>query len=72
MEIRQVDPLLILPALVLQADQALVKALAHLVEVQVDPQVALAQEDLEEGGINSPFFLDNLSENTRDFVTNPT
>jgi len=57
MEIRQVDPLLILPALVLQADQALVKALAHLVEVQVDPQVALAQEDPEEGGINSPFFF---------------
>jgi hypothetical protein len=72
MEIRQVDPLLILPALVLQADQALVKALAHLVEVQVDPQVAQAQEDPEEGGINSPFFLDNLSENTHGFITNPT
>ena len=72
MEIRQVDPILILPALVLQAVQALVKALAHLVEVQADPQVAQAQEDPEEGGINSPFFLDNLSENTHYFVTNPT
>ena len=72
LEIHQVDPILILPALVLQADQAQVKALAHQVEVQVDPQVAQAQEDPEEGGINSPFFLDNLSENTHDFVTNPT
>lgn len=72
LEIRQVDPILILPALVLQADQALVKAIAHLVEVQADPQVAQAQEDPEEGGINSPFFLDNLSENIHDFVTNPT
>jgi hypothetical protein len=42
------------------------------VEVQVDPQVAQAQEDPEEGGINSPFFLENLSENTHNFVTNPT
>ena len=72
LEIRQVDPILILPALVLQADQALVKAIAHLVEVQADPQVAQAQEDPEEGGINSPFFLENLSENTHNFVTNPT
>lgn len=57
LEIRQVDPILILPAIVLQADQALVKAIAHLVEVQADPQVAQTQEDPEEGGINSPFFF---------------
>lgn len=61
-----------LPVLALQADQALEVALVHQVEVQVDPQVAQAQEDPEEGGINSPFFLENLSENTHNFVTNPT
>jgi hypothetical protein len=61
-----------LPASALQADQALVVAIAHQVEVQVDPQVARAQEDPEEGGINSPFFLENLSENNHNFVTNPT
>jgi hypothetical protein len=27
------------------------------VEVQADPQAAQAQEDPEEGGINSPFFF---------------
>jgi hypothetical protein len=49
-----------------------VLAIAHQVEVQVDPQVARAQEDPEEGGINSPFFLENLSENNYNFVTIPT
>lgn len=43
--------------LALQADQALEVALVLQVEVQVDPQVAQAQEDPEEGGINSPFFF---------------
>jgi hypothetical protein len=38
----------------------------------VGPQEAQAQEDPEEGGINSPFFLDNSSENNHYFVTNPT
>ncbi len=60
LEIRQVGLLLILPDLALQ------------VEVQVGPQVALTQEDPEVGGINSPFFLENLSENGHNFVTNPT
>jgi hypothetical protein len=55
-----------------QADLVLEQATVLQVEVQVDPQAAQAQEDPEEGEINSPFFLDNLSENTRDFVTNPT
>jgi len=59
-------------ALVLLADRVLAKALVLQVEVRVDPQAAQAQEDPEEGGINSPFFLDNLSENTHGFVTNPT
>jgi hypothetical protein len=57
---------------VLRADLVLELAIAHQVEVQVDPQVARAQEDPEEGGINSPFFLDNISENNHRFVTNPT
>jgi hypothetical protein len=59
-------------ALVLLADRVLAQALVLQVEVRVDPQAAQAQEDPEEGGINSPFFLDNLSENTHNFVTNPT
>jgi hypothetical protein len=42
------------------------------VEVQADPQAAVAQEDPEEGGINSPFFFEILSENNHNFVTNPT
>ena len=65
-------PLPILPALALQADQVLEQVTARQVEVQVGPQVALAQEDPEEGGINSPFFLENLSENDHNFVTNST
>ena len=44
-------------ALVLRADRVLAKALVLQVEVRVDPQAAQAQEDPEEGGINSPFFL---------------
>ena len=56
---------------VLRADPVLEQAIVLQVEVRVDPQAAQAQEDPEEGGINSPFFLDNLSENTHNFVTNP-
>jgi len=59
-------------ALAPQAGQVLELAIALQVEVQVGPQEAQAQEDPEEGGINSPFFLDNLSENNHYFVTNPT
>jgi hypothetical protein len=72
LEARKVDPLLILPVIAPQAGQVLELAIALQVEVQVDPQVVLAQEDPEEGGINSPFFFENLSENERKFVTNPT
>lgn len=72
LEIRQVGLLLILPDLALQVDQVLELVTVLQVEVQVGPQVALAQEDPEEGGINSPFFLENLSENDHNFVTNPT
>ena len=46
-----------------QADLVLAQALVLQVEVQADPQAAQAQEDPEEGGINSPFFLRKLSEN---------
>ena len=49
--------------LVHQADLVLAQALVLQVEVQADPQAAQAQEDPEEGGINSPFFLRKLSEN---------
>jgi hypothetical protein len=59
-------------ALALQAGQVLELVIALQVEVQVGPQEALVQEDPEEGGINSPFFLDNSSENNHYFVTNPT
>jgi len=72
LEIHQVGLLQILPVLALQADQVLEQVTAHQVEVQVGPQVALAQEDPEEGGINSPFFLEKLSENDHNFVTNST
>jgi hypothetical protein len=54
------------------AGLVLEQALALLVEVQVDPQAAQAQEDPEEGGINSPFFLRELSENPKNFVTTST
>ena len=57
LEIHKVDPLLILPVIAPQADQVLELVLALQVEVQVGPQVAQAQEDPEEGGINSPFFF---------------
>jgi hypothetical protein len=50
----------------------LAQALALQVEVQVDPQAAQAQEDPEEGGINSPFFLRKLSENPKNFVKTST
>ena len=59
-------------ALVRQADQVQEEVTVHQVEVQVGPRVARAQEDPEEGGINSPFFLENLSENNHNFVTIPT
>ena len=72
LEARKVDPLLILPVTAPQAGQVLELVIALQVEVQVGPQEAQAQEDPEEGGINSPFFLDNLSENNHYFVTNPT
>jgi hypothetical protein len=45
--------------LVPQADLVLAQALVLQVEVQADPQAAQAQEDPEEGGINSPFFCGN-------------
>jgi hypothetical protein len=59
-------------ATVHQADRVLAQALALQVEVQVDPQAAQAQEDPEEGGINSPFFLRKLSENPKNFVKTST
>ena len=65
-------PLRILPALALQADLVLEVPQVLQVEVQADPRAAVAQEDPEEGGINSPFFLEILSENNHNFVTNPT
>jgi hypothetical protein len=55
-----------------QADLVLEQATVLQVEVQVDPQAAQAQEDPEEGGINSPFFLRKLSENLKNFVTTST
>jgi hypothetical protein len=55
-----------------QADLVLEQATVLQVEVQVDPQAAQAQEDPEEGGINSPFFLRKLSENPKNFVTTST
>jgi len=44
-------------ATALRADLVLVQAIVLQVEVRVDPQAAQAQEDPEEGGINSPFFF---------------
>lgn len=59
-----------------QADLVLVVPQAPQVEVQADPLAVVAQvvaqEDPEEGGINSPFFLENLSEITHNFVANLT
>lgn len=71
LEVRQTG-LQILPASAPRVDQVQEAVTAPQVEVQADPQAAQAQEDPEEGGINSPFFLENLSENTHNFVTNPT
>jgi hypothetical protein len=59
-------------ATVHQADRVLEQAQVLQVEVQVDPQAAQAQEDPEEGGINSPFFLRKLSENPKNFVLTST
>jgi hypothetical protein len=59
-------------ALVLRADRVLAIATVLQVEVQADPQAAQAQEDPEEGGINSPFFLRKLSENPKNFVKTST
>ncbi len=61
LEALQADQITTHLALALQADQVLEVVSVLQVEVQVDPQAALAQEDPEEGGINSPFFLDFLS-----------
>jgi len=55
-----------------QADLVLAQATVLQVEVQADPQAAQAQEDPEEGGINSPFFLRKLSENPKNFVSTST
>lgn len=52
------DPAPTLRALImLQADRVLVVAIAPQVEAQAGPQAAAAQEDPEEGGINSPLFF---------------
>jgi hypothetical protein len=59
-------------ALVLRADRVLAQATVLQVEVQADPQAAQAQEDPEEGGINSPFFLRKLSGNPKNFVLTST
>jgi hypothetical protein len=59
-------------ATVLLADPVLEQAIVLQVEVRVDPQAAQAQEDPEEGGINSPFFLRKLSENPKNFVKTST
>lgn len=48
---------LIPPALVLQAEWAQEVVTVLQAEAQVDPQVVRAQEDQEEGGINSPLFF---------------
>jgi hypothetical protein len=50
----------------------LAQAPALQAEAQVDPQAAQAQEDPEEGGINSPFFLRKSSENHENFVSSST
>lgn len=59
-------------ATVLRADPVLEQAIVLQVEVRVDPQAAQAQEDPEEGGINSPFFLRKLSGNPKNFVLTST
>lgn len=48
---------LIPPALVLQAEWAQEVVTVLQAEARVDPQVVRAQEDQEEGGINSPLFF---------------
>jgi hypothetical protein len=55
-----------------RADLVLAQATVLQVEVQADPQAAQAQEDPEERGINSPFFLRKLSENPKNFVSTST
>jgi hypothetical protein len=72
LEAHQVGRAQTLLATVHLAGLVLEQALALQVEVQVDPQVAQAQEDPEEGGINSPFFLRELSENPKNFVSTST
>jgi len=72
LEAHRVDQVPTHLATVLRADPVLEQAIVLQVEVRVDLQAAQAQEDPEEGGINSPFFLDNSSENNHYFVTNPT
>jgi hypothetical protein len=61
-----------LQATVHRVDLVLAQAPALQAEAQVDPQAAQAQEDPEEGGINSPFFLRKPSENHENFVSSST
>lgn len=67
LEVHQADQTLLASVLRVDLVQAQVPVLR--VEAQVDPLAALAQEDPEEGGINSPFFLRKLSEKPENFVT---
>jgi hypothetical protein len=69
LEVHQAGQAQTLLATVLQVGLALAQAPVLQVEAQVDPQAAQAQEDPEEGGINSPFFLRKLSENPENFVS---
>ncbi len=57
LEVHRADQVQTHLATVHQADRVLAQAIVLQVEVQVDPQAAQAQEDPEEGGINSPFFF---------------
>jgi hypothetical protein len=72
LEAHRADPVQTHLATVLRVDPVLEQATVLQVEVQVDPQAAQAQEDPEEGGINSPFFLRKLSENPKNFVKTST
>jgi len=61
LEVHLAGPVLTLQALIMhQADRVLAVSQAPQVEVLAGPQEAAAQEDPEEGGINSPLFLSEI------------
>jgi hypothetical protein len=72
LEVHRADQAQTLQATVHRVDLVLAQAPALQAEAQVDPQAAQAQEDPEEGGINSPFFLRKSSENHENFVSSST